>query len=96
MLFYQIHILFNIKNVESSVKKIQYVLDNNLYTESFDAILSAKDLVLDKYNIFNVISEIVEKQNCQTQEGVLSYIYPQIGIKKKLKNLLKLVSFNKK
>lgn len=88
--------IINIKNVESSIKKIQYILNNNLYTESFDAILSAKDLVLEKYNIFNVISEIVEKQSCQTQEGVLSYIYPQIGIKKKLKNLLKLVSFNKK
>ena len=72
---------FNIDDIEN---KIEFALTNHLYEKNYDAILDSKDRILNKYNIFNIISDICINKEIGKKKKVT--IYPNEYFGKKLVN----------
>lgn len=53
----------DIKNVESAIHIIDNALQENLYEKNIKYIQAAKTLVLDKYNLFAMLAEQLDKMN---------------------------------
>lgn len=51
----------DIMDFKTSVKKIENVINNNYFENNFKKIIIAKDLVLNKYNLFNRIVDIAKE-----------------------------------
>lgn len=45
---------------KTAIAKIERLIAEKVYEKNFTALLGARDLVMDKYNCFNLISDIVE------------------------------------
>ena len=52
----------DIKKPEKAIKIIENIIQNNQYEKSIEKITSAKKLILDKYNLFPMISDIINKR----------------------------------
>ena len=53
----------DLHNVDEAIKVIDKALDEDLYGKSIEAIERAKHLVLDQYNLFNLLVEQFEQMN---------------------------------
>lgn len=66
--------LIDIKRMDESISLIKSIIDNDLYNRNRYAGINAKKLVLDKYNIFALISEKVELIDKTTNTAQLSNV----------------------
>jgi hypothetical protein len=64
-------ILFNPYEEDRSIAIIEDAIKNNLYEKHIEEIKQARDLVLNTYNFFAVVSEIVEKHHCLEKVNTL-------------------------
>jgi len=55
------YISIDISDFKGSVEKLQAILNSNCFDASIPVLAQARDLVLNKYNIFNIIQEICDK-----------------------------------
>lgn len=55
--------IIDINNPTDSIERIKTAIKSNIYTDCRPAILQAKDQILNKYNIFNVIYEYIIRQS---------------------------------
>ncbi|MCC7160290.1 hypothetical protein IT399_00975 [Candidatus Nomurabacteria bacterium] len=87
----------DIKKPEEAINKIKCIIDSNTYETTQDTILKAKELILDKYQLFPMLSEYANKQKDDTEKKLLT-INPEIEnfaisflrkIRKSLKNIKK-------
>lgn len=70
--------IIDINNYKESVNTIMAVLDSKKYEASHGAIIKAKNKILDKYNMFNIISENINKINQNKNENLTdstTYLY---------------------
>ena len=51
----------DIKNVDDAIRKIRLIFENDVYNDHISEIKSSKKLVLDKYNIFPCIVDIINQ-----------------------------------
>ncbi len=64
----------NVRNIIETTDKIKNILDSKLFKESTEKLMEAKNLVLDKYNIFSQISKRVteiEKDNGSVKKTII-------------------------
>jgi len=66
--------VIDIKKPDEAIKKIESILSNNVYENSIPALNESKLLVLNKYNMFNVIANCCDKLDLNaTKEKVTLY-----------------------
>jgi hypothetical protein len=53
--------LIDIKDIPGSIATIEKAISENYYEKNLKDIWVARNLVLDKYNVFNLISETIQK-----------------------------------
>ncbi len=90
-------IAIDINDINSSIKKIQEAIKNNLYENNYEKILHSRDKVLNELNLHNRLISIVENysnQNHINSEKVTLYSSnyfwkKHTSIKKKIKKELK-------
>lgn len=51
----------DIRDYEKTISAIKKIIDQDLFSASKEAVSVAKNLVLDKYNMFNLIANEVNK-----------------------------------
>lgn len=61
----------DIKYPRTAIAKIEKLISENFYEKNLAYLLEAKDLAMDKFNLFNLISDIVE--NDQKQNSITPY-----------------------
>jgi hypothetical protein len=61
--------VIDIKYPRTAIAKIERLIDENFYEKNFNSLLAARDLVMDEYNFFNIISDIVESDVKQCGSG---------------------------
>ena len=68
----------DIRNFEQTVDTINHVIHENLAEKQKEFILQSKQLILDKYNLFNVIAETCKNIETQLQDNkvTLSHCHP--------------------
>jgi len=77
----------DIDNFEKSIDTIDNAINNNAYEESIDKIKIARELVLDKYNIFPTLVNIFESLPHQTNKNKETItIFPQLNYQSLLKS----------
>lgn len=64
--------MIDLHNVDRAIQIIDNALEEDLYSHSIDAIERAKQLVLDKYNLFNLIVEQLEQMNPHAKKAELT------------------------
>ncbi len=86
----------NVDDLQGSIQKIEQILSQDLYNKNQTQIQGAKSLVLDKYNLFpaiiNLISDKVEVGNEKTVRLKPIHTFlpqPKISFSSKVKNKLK-------
>lgn len=55
--------LIDIHDVDKSIKQIEDVINSNTYEKNTDAIIKAKNQVLDEYNLFAMLAKIMDDMN---------------------------------
>lgn len=75
----------DIKYPRTAIAKIERLIDENFYEKNFNSLMAARDLVMDEYNFFNIISEIAESD---AQKGASKEKPRSIKIKKEQHFLL--------
>ncbi|MGI6394062.1 MAG: glycosyltransferase family 10 domain-containing protein [bacterium] len=68
--------VIDINDFKGSVEKIEKAMSENYYERYYEKIIEARELVLNKYNIFALMSDFVNK-NFVDGEKELITIYPQ-------------------
>ncbi len=68
--------VIDINDLRGSVEKIEKAMSENYYERYYEKIIEARELVLNKYNIFALMSDFVNK-NFVDGEKELITIYPQ-------------------
>jgi len=68
----------DVNDSESSIKIIEAAIANNLYEKSIDKILESKNLILDKYNLFPMLSEFVQKNYKENNKKELITLKPEV------------------
>ncbi len=58
----------DIRYPKTAIAKIEKIIAENFYEKNFAELLKARDLAMDKYNFFNIISDIVEDDE-KTRSG---------------------------
>ena len=81
----------DIEDFENSLIKIHNILDENVFEKSHLLIKNSRELVLNKYNIFQLLSDIC---NCKAENSVDIKILPnwhfkEFTLKKLLKKLIR-------
>ncbi len=71
----------DINEPQKAIEIIEKVMEKNLYEKNFEQIIKAREMVLDKYNVFNLMAEIMETNNSGSikQDIVL---YPEVHFRK--------------
>lgn len=64
------YLAIDIHDVEGAIRKIDQTIANNLAEKHATAIEEAKQLVLDKYNLFNLIVEQIQDMNPEAEKRV--------------------------
>lgn len=71
----------DINDINGSINKIEEVLRNELYEKNLEDILNARTDILDKYNLFPEIYEIIKKEEksekSNKRENQMKYLYPE-------------------
>lgn len=83
--------IIDIDNVEKTAEIIKQAINNCLYEKSIEAIRDSKQLILSKYNLFNLIIEQIEglKENHESKRITLKPEKEFISKTKRLKNKIK-------
>lgn len=72
----------NVRNIIETIDMVRYILDSTLFEDTKEKLIEAKDLVLDKYNIFpqiaKRITEIEKESGNETKviKSELELLYP--------------------
>lgn len=74
--------VIDINDFKGTVDKIEKVMSENYYEKHYDKIVEARNLVLNKYNIFALMSEFVNDHFVEGEKELVA-IYPQKTFKKK-------------
>jgi len=53
----------DINNFDNAIQTIDDILKNDIYTESIEALEESKNLVLENYNLFNIIAHLCDRLN---------------------------------
>lgn len=79
--------LIDINTASDATEKIKNVIHSNIYEESITAIAQAKDLILDKYQLFSMLSEYANK-NISNEPKIATVLKPESkeNFLKKIKN----------
>lgn len=75
-------VTIDINDIDGSIKVIEKAIQNHVYENSINKIFTARDLVLDKYNIFPVIDELCNSSNVSSKKKTIT-IRPEISFVKK-------------
>lgn len=68
----------DIHDVGNSIKTIEACIQNNLYEKSIGKIAAAKEMILNKYNLFAIIDDFIRaKSNLVTSEKKVIQLKPQ-------------------
>jgi hypothetical protein len=54
-------VTINIYDIKNSIAQIQKIIESDTYEKSINAIIKARNVVLDKYNLFPAITNLIEK-----------------------------------
>ncbi len=84
----------DIDDFEGSCETIKRVIDNNTYENSIDKIEEAKQLILNKYNLFAMICDIVNSKSVYNNHTKKIILKPELFYKKDVKSLIKRVFFS--
>ncbi|WP_025006683.1 glycosyltransferase family 10 domain-containing protein [Marinilabilia salmonicolor] len=57
------HRAIDIHNWDEAIKTIDEIIENDIYEKNIDALKTSKDLVLEDYNIFNIIAGLCDKMD---------------------------------
>jgi len=97
--------VIDINDLKGSIEKIEKVMSENYYEKNYDKIVEARELVLNKYNVFALMSDFVNK-NFVDGERKLVTIHPQKFFEKnpnifqkavsKIKRIYKEIIYGKK
>jgi len=82
----------DINKIEETIKIIKTVIESNEYEKSIELIKKSKDLVLNKYNFFALISNYIDKLDKGKVESRLKkkiHIYPEKRFQKKIKTFVR-------
>lgn len=79
----------DINDFDGAVKVIENAINNNFYEQRYNRIIEAKNLVLDKYNLFNVIANIAESNHNQSLTKSLITIMPEQSFGSKKQSFIK-------
>jgi len=60
----------NINDVDATVKMIQKAIDDNEYEKRLPHILEARRQIMEKYNLFAVLSHEIEQRNSEKEPGL--------------------------
>jgi len=60
----------DISKPDVAIKIIKTAIENNVYEKSTDQLLAAKNLILDKYNLFPFIAELCKNAHSTTREEI--------------------------
>ncbi len=64
----------NINKFDESVRVIEKVLADDIYDDRFDYIIKAREKILNQYNIFNIMSDIIySKKNVKDRKNIILY-----------------------
>jgi hypothetical protein len=77
--------VIDVRYPRTAIAKIERLISENFYEKNSDSLLAARDLVMDEYNFFNIISEIAESD---AQKGASKEKPRSIKIKKEQHFLL--------
>lgn len=55
--------VIDIHDVEQSIKQIEAVINSKTYENKFNAIIKAKNQVLDEYNLFAMLAKLMDQMN---------------------------------
>lgn len=66
-------ISINIDNFEEAIQIIEGLVKNDVFADRFDKIIESRDLILNNYNIFEVMAKIA---NDKTENKILCTIFP--------------------
>jgi len=67
----------DINNLDKAIQQVENILDSGLYEESFEEIKRAKSLVLDIYNFFPHVVDLIEKKIKTTETRKKYYLHPE-------------------
>lgn len=68
--------MININDINGSIKTIENVINNNFYDENLNLLNIEKEKVLNEYNIYNRICEIVKNRlDKPTSDHVVNKLY---------------------
>lgn len=79
--------VIDILNFDSTLIQLKSILSSTKYEDSISAIVEAKEMVMNKYNMFSIISHIIENIDASLLFGKesSSIIHPmQYSIKDKI------------
>lgn len=73
--YFQPFTSIDINKPDEAIDKIKECINNSAYEQSVDAIMQARNLMLDKYNLFSLLSEYATKHTYNKQKQTVK-LYP--------------------
>lgn len=80
----------DIYDIEDSIERIKSVVDSDIYEHSLDLLEISKDLVLNKFNLFPAITELIgelEKRSNNSDKKSFIKIYPERRFRKLIRKI---------
>ena len=63
----------DINDLSSSISTIENVINSDRYEQSFDSIFEARDLILNHYNLFPMLTKICQNLSGKTKQNITLY-----------------------
>lgn len=83
----------DINDIEGSIKTISDVLASHEYEKSIELVNKSKELILNNYNVFPLITNFITNGKGDTLTKVRSIkVYPEKRFRKKIRNLINRIS----
>jgi hypothetical protein len=90
-------ILVDLKNPKEALEKIKNAIENKLWDKNIDAIRQARELALNKYQLFPMLHDLIKNEPAYHSEKLEKTFLPYSGltrvesIKKKIKIFFKII-----
>lgn len=79
----------DINKFDESLKIIEKIIKDETYEKSIESIREAKDLILDKYNFFAMVNQIVSIEKKEENDVQDITLKPELYFKKDIKSIIK-------
>ena len=89
-------ILIDIDNPQESINTIKKIIEGNIYEDKIDAVNTARNRIINDYNIFNLMANFSSKKASSFQNVKLrtNYFFSDSWPKKIVRYILKMLKFN--